>query len=185
MKLIEKLREGTRDQHAQLDQISEMKMLTSDSVEEVDYKNYLLAFYNIYTTIESDIYDYSSKYVEGINSNERLSQLKNDLRYFDVYNYSTEVNSQPGLNDKEYLGALYVMEGSRLGGNLIGKHLKNHLDLEKANLEFLFSRPAVKWSRIILLLNEQPIENHVEIVNGAQKVFQYFYDELYDFYNRI
>lgn len=185
MKLIEKLRESTKDQHAKLDQISEMKQLTSESVEEDDYKNYLLAFFNIYSTIECEIYDYSSKYLERINSNERLSHLKRDLNYFDFQKKTSEESSKLNLNDKEYLGALYVMEGSRLGGNLIGKHLLKQLNLDKSNLQFLFARPSVKWSQIILFLNEQPIENHVEIVVGAQKVFQYFYDELSEFYKRI
>jgi heme oxygenase len=185
MKLIQKLREATKDQHAMLDQISEMKQLTSDSVETDDYKNYLLAFLTIYSTIEGGIYDYSAKYLEEIDSNQRLGHLKNDLKHFDVEHKSEEGSDKLDLSDKEYLGALYVMEGSRLGGSLIGKHLLNHLDLDKGNLEFLLSRPSVKWSKIISFLDEQPIENHVEIVSGAQKVFRYFYDELSDFYKRI
>lgn len=185
MNLIQKLREATKDQHTKLDQISEMKQLTSDSVETDDYKNYLLAFLMIYSSIESDIYDNSSKYMEGIHSNQRIPHLKNDLKYFETQNATKESGSELNLRKNEYLGALYVLEGSRLGGNIIGKHLQEKLDLEKRNLEFLFARPSIKWSQIISLLNEQPVENHVEIISGAQKVFQYFYDELSDFYKRI
>lgn len=185
MNLIQKLRESTTDQHSQLDQISEMKKLTSDEVEIFDYKNYLLAFLTIYSTIERDIYENSSKYMEGIQSNQRIPHLKNDLKYLDIQNATKESGNELNLRRNEYLGALYVMEGSRLGGNLIGKHLLEKLDLEKRNLEFLFARPSIKWPQIISLLNEQPVENHVEIISGAQKVFQYFYDELSDFYKGI
>ncbi|PHR45412.1 MAG: hypothetical protein COA32_13285 [Fluviicola sp.] len=185
MKLIAKLRESTRDQHAQLDQISEMKRLTSTDVEIKDYKNYLRAFLKIYSTIESEIYNYTSAYIKEINLNQRLPQLKNDLEQLKVGQPPMEVDKKLILNHKEYLGALYVMEGSRLGGNLIGKHLSSHLSMDENNLSFLISPPTVKWSQIILLLNEQPEENHVEVIKGAQKVFKYFYDELSDFYKEI
>ena len=185
MKLITKLRESTRDQHAQLDQISEMKRLTSTDVEVNDYKNYLRAFLKIYATIESEIYEYASVYIKEINLNRRLPQLKNDLVQLKVEHESLEVDKKLILNHKEYLGALCVMEGSRLGGNQIGKHLSNHLSMDKKNLSFLISPPTVKWSQIISFINEQPEENHVEVIKGAQKVFQYFYDELTDFYKGI
>lgn len=185
MKLIAKLRESTRDQHAQLDQISEMKRLTSSDVDVNDYKNYLRAFLKIYSTIENEIYNYASVYIKEINLNQRLPQLKNDLEQLKVGQQRMEADKKLILNHKEYLGALYVMEGSRLGGNLIGKHLAKHLSMDKNNLSFLVSPSTVKWSQIISLLNEQPKENHVEVIKGAQKVFQYFYDELSDFYKGI
>lgn len=185
MKLIEKLRESTKDQHSKLDQISEMKQLTAESVEVDDYRDYLLAFLNIYSNIEADIYKYASDSLAGIKSNQRLLHIENDLKQFDIQNLTPRNTNEIGLKGKEYLGALYVMEGSRLGGNLIGKHLTSHLNLENSNLSFLLSRPSVKWSQIITHLNEQPEENHVEIIAGAQKVFQYFYNQLSDFYKGI
>jgi heme oxygenase len=185
MKLIEKLRESTSVQHSKLDQIQEMKRLTSESVTENDYKEYLQAFLKIYTNIEADIYNYSSQYLKEIESNQRLPLIEKDLRNFNVYNPAPQGSIQFNLKGKEYLGALYVMEGSRLGGNLIGKHLTNHLNFEKTDLKFLISRPSVKWPQIISFLNEQPEENHVEIIKGAQKVFQFFYDQLSEFYNSI
>jgi len=185
MKLIEKLRESTRDQHSKLDQIPEMKRLTSDSVIANDYKDYLLAFLTIYSNIEADIYNNSSQYLKGIKSNQRLLHLKNDLQQFKVQNLTQQSTNEIELSGKEYLGALYVMEGSRLGGSLIGKHLTSHLDLDKSNLEFLLSRPSVKWPQIISFINEQPEESHVEVINGAQKVFEYFYDQLSVFYKGI
>lgn len=185
MKLIEKLRKSTRDQHTKLDQISEMKRLTSDSVEVNDYKNYLQAFYSIYCNIEDDIYNYASQYLEEINLNQRKPYLISDLKQLESDYSSLVIKSKLQLNDKEYLGALYVMEGSRLGGNLIGKHLLNHSDLEESNLEFLFFPASVKWSQIISFLNEQPAEDHVEIIAGAQKTFKYFYEELSNFYKGL
>lgn len=185
MKLIEKLRESTRDQHSRLDQILEMKRLTSESVVVNDYKEYLQAFLSIYSAIEADIYKYSAQYLTEIESNQRLPYIETDLQQFNVQNEVLRNSSGIDLSGKEYLGALYVMEGSRLGGNLIGKHLMSHLNLEKSDLEFLMTRPSVKWSQIISLLNEQPEENHVEIIKGAQKVFQYFYDQLSEFYKGI
>lgn len=182
MKLIEKLRESTKAQHAKLDQIPKMNQLTSSSVEEADYRDYLLAFRNIYSTIEKDIYDYSSNYLKGIASNQRLPHLESDLKQFDVEDKAVKEVEKLHLNQHEYLGALYVMEGSRLGGSMIGRHLEKQLDYNKNNLAFLFSAPTIKWSQIISFLNEQPSENHVQITTGAQKVFQYFYDELIEFY---
>lgn len=185
MKLIEKLRDSTRDQHSKLDQIPEMKRLTSESVAKSDYKDYLLAFLDIYSNIEADIYNYSDQYLSEVKSNKRLQHIENDLKQFNVQNRIPKNSKRIELSGKEYLGALYVMEGSRLGGNLIGKHLTSHLNLENSNIAFLLSRPSVKWPQIISLLNEQPEENHVEIIKGAQKVFQYFYDQLSDFYKGI
>jgi heme oxygenase len=182
MKLIEKLRESTKAQHAKLDQISEMNQLTSSSVGVDDYKDYLLAFRNIYSTIEKDIYDYSSHYLKGITLNQRLPYLKSDLEQFDVGSQTVKETQKLDLSNHEYLGALYVMEGSRLGGAMIGRHLEKQLDYDKNNLAFLFSSPAIKWAQIISFLNEQADENHVQITKGAQKVFKYFYDELFEFY---
>lgn len=184
MKLIEKLRESTKDQHSKLDQIPEMKQLTSDSVQDKDYKNYLLAFLKIYTNIEADIYDYASKYLPGVLLNQRLTHIENDLQQFPKEITALRSNFLE-LRNHEYIGALYVMEGSRLGGNLIGKHLSTHLNMNKDNLSFLMSKPTVKWSEIISFVNEQPEGKHVEVIKGAQKVFEYFYDELSDFYTGI
>jgi heme oxygenase len=184
MKLSEKLKTATKAEHDKLDKLSSMKRVTSDEVNLADYKNYLKAFYLIHSRIEDDVYEGCSEYIDGINSNRRMSHLINDLNKLNI-DFETvvpESENQFELNNLELLGALYVIEGSRLGGKYISNHLSSQLDLDNSELKFLSAAPSMKWSVIISFLNKQPDDYHHEIIAGAKYTFQYFYDELTAYY---
>lgn len=185
MNLTEKLRTATKEHHAQLDQMPSMKRVTSDAVVLEDYRNYLCAFFNIHAAIEDTIYQNCSRFLKGVNSNRRLKHLTNDLNQLDAVCKTSSTKRNIDLKGLEAIGALYVVEGSRLGGKYIAKHLSNKLALKNNELTFLNATPDLKWSEIISFLNEQPVENHVGIIAGAKHTFQYFYDELFAFYNEL
>lgn len=185
MNLSEKLKSSTKAHHAQLDQLSSMRRLTSEEVNLTDYKNYLQAFYLIHSNIEENIYKGCCNYLDEINSNRRIPNLINDLNKLNVQLDEMKPVSRNKfeLDDLELLGALYVIEGSRLGGKYIANHLSKELTLEDIELTFLSTTPAIKWSKIVSFLNEQPDDNHIQIIEGAKYTFQYFYDELTAFYS--
>lgn len=156
--ILTTLREQTAAIHHRLDQSPITGKLMSNEVAPADFWNYLQAFYALHAFVEPLIYPLAAQQIRGIEQNMRIEALKRDLlRYpqFERVEMSLEGCDFPELTPQNALGALYVLEGSRLGGRMISKHLKKHFGKEW-NSDFLDETPIVSWKSILHHLEQLP-----------------------------
>ena len=175
MKLLhDKVKATSSKAHKALDSNSLMKKIMSPTVNISDYHFFLEAFFPIYNTLESDIYQLGNQIIPNIINNQRLHELKNDLNQFNSKVNNCTLSEAITYDKDNILGAIYVFEGSRHGAYHIAKHLKNKLNLEDNKLQFLLHSPTVKWNEIINTLNNVKESNHNAIIEGVNTTFNLF-----------
>jgi heme oxygenase len=129
--ILTKLKESTREQHVNLETVVDVmnKMLTRE-----DYQKLIEKFYKFYSAVEplvaaNDLSD------SGIDVDERkkLKLLEADL---EVLGALDKAKAKSAFTDVPVLDtpakafrAMYVMEGATLGGQVITRHLNQHLGL--------------------------------------------------------
>ena len=117
---------------------------------------------------------------EAARARQRLPLLESDLDFLGVARNAGERPQLPMFADTvELLGAMYVMEGSRLGGQLISRHVSKtlRLDASKACSFFLGFGPltGVRWIEFLDILRTQIKDSESErAVLGAKKMFHVF-----------
>ncbi len=110
----------------------------------------------------------------------RRPLLEKDLAYFGVFNADGERPLLPDtLSHSSLLGAMYVMEGSTLGGQLIGRHVDRVLGLEGGlgSLYFHGHREltGAMWKEFCGVLEEHiPEAEGDAAVTAAKAMFQVF-----------
>ncbi|MDX1653185.1 MAG: biliverdin-producing heme oxygenase [Brumimicrobium sp.] len=179
MTLTEKLKEATVAQHKALDEIPGLQVITSEKVSIQDYKQYLKAFQVIHRNIEERIYLKGSQYIPGIEYNIRLSQIEQDMNSLVLETTASELGNEfLKLTDHAVIGAIYVMEGSRLGGKYIAAHLRSHLGLNNEVLNYLNGKPEISWNELKTRINNIPEDKHAEVIKGGTEAFTFYYETL-------
>lgn len=127
--ILQKLKESTRDQHEALESAVDV-MNRSLAIE--DYKAMLVKFYRLYSALEPTL-PADALLANGfdISVRKKLPLLEKDLKYLGADPGAVDRWSDiPDLVDvARAFGGLYVMEGATLGGQVITRHLKQHLDI--------------------------------------------------------
>ncbi len=138
--LLDALRQETRPLHRQLEANSRMRELISSDLTLEAYGEILLRYHALIATIECCLgayHDAWDHYAYDPNSRVKLPRIEQDLRTLNleprppVNVLGTErllTDSFPAM-----VGTLYVTEGSSLGGQVISRHLKQHLGLSPDN----------------------------------------------------
>jgi len=180
--ILTKLKESTREQHVNLEGVVDVmnKMLTRE-----DYQTLIEKFYRFYSAVEplvaaNDLAD------SGIDLAERTKTglLEADL---EVLGALDKVQALPVLTDVPVLdtpakafGAMYVMEGATLGGQVITRHLKQHLGLTPENGGSFFNsyghRVGPMWKDFgaaVTAFSEKTGTDD-EIVGAAKETFDSF-----------
>lgn len=80
-------------------------------------------------------------------------------------------------SDADFLGAMYVMEGSRLGGLMIAKHVEGVLGLEAGRGDAYFrgggGQTAAMWREVLEVLRTRVPDDETELVIlAAQRMFR-------------
>jgi heme oxygenase len=125
--ILQKLKESTRKQHEDVEGAVDV-MSKLFSLE--DYKKLLAKFRSFYAAYEPAI-PYEELKAAGFDYDERrkLPSLDADAKALGidavaVFTDLPDVSSLP-----KAFGSIYVIEGSTLGGQVISRHLKEHLGL--------------------------------------------------------
>ena len=180
--ILAELKEQTREQHENLESIVDVmnKMFT-----RADYEVLLTKFYRFYSAVEPKVAANDMR-GNGIDASERtkLKWLERDLANlgaFDRAKRLPELNDAPVLDTpaKAY-GAMYVMEGATLGGQVITRHLKQHLDLTPETGGAFFNsygeRVGPMWKAFgsAITAFAEKNGNNGEIVQAAKDTFDSF-----------
>lgn len=176
------LKQKTEVSHQQLEKILINKLKSISSV--ADYVEILKAFYSYINPLENSINHHIDKSIIPDYSKRRKSEpLKSDLAYFNSTPESPVSDIPPIQNTYQAIGALYVLEGSTLGGQIISKMISQKLQLpDLRGLSFFKSygeETLSMWNTFKNTLNKQIApEEHDSVVQTAEQTFIKFKNSL-------
>lgn len=173
------LKERTSTAHQALEK--KMVILIKQIRTEATYVQFLKLMYGYYAAVEAEI----SNSLETENSldfkkRRKADRLLDDIRHFGETSATTLCNHLPLINSyPRVLGALYVLEGSVLGGKIIAGMISSQLGLESHDgLSFFMGysddTPAM-WESFKQYLNKPFTDpQQEEIIQAANDTFTAF-----------
>lgn len=176
------LKEATKQQHDHLEGVVDVmnKMFSAG-----DYKSLLLKFYSFYAAIEPKISENNLSEV-GIDFDARrkTALLEKDLKHLGAFD-QINVTQSPKIQDidtpAKAFGAMYVLEGATLGGQVIKRHLKEHLGISPESGGAFFTsygeNVGPMWKEFgaaITKFNEANPETTDETIAAAKETFSNF-----------
>ena len=179
---LQNLRAFTADCHKQLEQNSLSLALLSDAVNENIYSTYLARLYSFVKGFEQYVYPALSNHFLNINDRKKAQFIEEDVKALciaiDKGTLLEEAffsNTYPDV----YMaaGALYVLEGSTLGGQIIVKHLQKAMPAGFVNAAYFSGyqqRTGSMWKEFLEQLTALPQSTFEEqqIIKGAVTTFK-------------
>jgi len=178
------LRTETAEHHQSLENLMFVNQIMNKTLSINEYKTLLTVNYIIHKELEDKLIKMlDSGVAEELDMTNRakLSHLEDDLRYWEIdakalpkLNFDLFV---PGQSTAEILGALYVLEGATLGGNVIKKHLLENpsFDGKEAGLNYYGVYGAelgAKWKTFVSVLNSNVTEvDYQACIHSANETF--------------
>lgn len=180
--LQETLKEATKGNHDELEQLMFVGQIMGGTLSLSQYKHILLTNYLVHQVVETDLYEALSPALAAqldLAMRLKLPALTADMEEMKLF---TPVSQDvlPKFNfeksDAAILGAMYVLEGATLGGNVIVKRLKNNPEISGANPGFHYyqvynDQLIPNWKKFCEVLNQQPEHTFNASVESAQAMF--------------
>jgi heme oxygenase (biliverdin-IX-beta and delta-forming) len=177
--IAQAVKQNTAALHAEVEAILVPKLNKIRSIE--DYSAVLRLFYGYFHPLEQRILQYITPAVLPDIAERRTSHLIiNDLAVLNARQEFLICSSLPQINNADQaFGALYVLEGSTLGGKVIAKMLaKNTSVAIPAEAMQFFNgyreETGRMWASFVNVLNQQ--KNEPEISAAANETFFYLKD---------
>lgn len=182
--IMAKLKEATKHQH---DSLESAVSVMDQMFTRTDYIALLTKFYGFYSAIEPKLREYDLSEF-GIEVGERMKteMLKSDLENLGAnISDDNDPNAIPTIDSAaSAFGAMYVLEGATLGGQVITRHLKQHLALDTTNGGSFFNSYGANvgpmWKAFCAAATEFSEKNDGKMddvmVETAQATFQSFAD---------
>lgn len=178
------LRTETAQNHKTLESLMFVNEIMNNSLSIDQYKKLLTINYIIHQKLENELANMlDSAIAEQLEMKDRLklNALTKDLDYWNINSLTLpELAFElfvPEKNIAEVLGALYVLEGATLGGNVIKRHIlanpnfKNHEN--GLNYYGVYGEElGTKWKNFVSVLNGRVEEADFQrCINSANKTF--------------
>lgn len=173
--LFERLKLETRPMHDELEKA--LDFMRADMTLE-DYLRMLQRFYGYYFVFEGTLrtlelpFAYHEKVPALVDDMNALGMSDDEVRRLPLF------TNQPSLETKNrILGAMYVIEGSTLGGMVLQKHFGQKFGLEAgAGLSFFIGygpQTMPHWQEFKKKVTEHHDEASAdEVVDSAKKTFE-------------
>lgn len=174
--LASTLKAGTAARHAAAEQQLLPRLETLASLRE--YRALLYSFYGYFAPVQEKIRCFlTADDLPDIAQRRTSLLLLNDLHALGELSSRIPLcESLPDITNKaSAFGALYVLEGSTLGGRMIARMLQKKLPLSPDSLQFFNGygeATGAYWTRFLAALNEQPAADAV--VHCANETFLHF-----------
>lgn len=175
--IISRLRRETAGDHEAVE--GAMPLMT----QQLDSNEYVACLGRMYGIVaaweEQDYRETPSWLRDSLSERKRLGMLELDLAYFG-HNPPEERSTLPTIDDvPSLLGAMYVMEGSTLGGQQIARHVEKCMGLTTGfgNAYFVGhgDQTGRMWKEFCLMLETRVPEDDAEaVVQGAKAMFATF-----------
>lgn len=127
--LLQELRQATKKPHQALDQHTLLIALLGKQPTLAGYGDALAALHGIFAPAEAWVLDFLQERpgLFDYPAYPRLPALDADLAALGRLPYPASVDFKPVRSMGALIGTLYPLEGSRLGGQVIARHLREHL----------------------------------------------------------
>ena len=178
--LSEKLKENTKIAHIELEKVLVQKIKSIDTTN--DYLEILIYFYRFFAPLEKTVISQLEDSLTDVAQRRKMEWILEDVNYFSasrpkisVYPHTPEIS-----NPLQAIGALYVIEGSTLGGQVICKMVSQRLGIDPENGFSFFSgygeRTASMWEKFKNFINSRSWtpEEEKEVINAAERTFTSF-----------
>lgn len=174
----EKIKAATQEAHQQLEKavILELKQVRN----EADYSRLLQKFHGYFGALEAAITPHLSlQHLPDLQERRKAAVLELDLKDLGATTLQDPPPGLPGIgNVYQAFGALYVMEGSVMGGPIIVKMLKEKSGIEKG-LSFFSGygpRTPEMWQTFRTQMNEvvRGSEAEAAAIDAANDTFYQF-----------
>jgi heme oxygenase len=182
--LHEKIKQATAQLHDQLEQNMFVGQIMDGSLSFEQYQTLLHLNYIIHSAAEDFLFSgLSSELQEKLDTKNRvkLPALLSDFEEVNATVGWPAVDAPPNYidlsSDASILGAMYVLEGATLGGNVIVKRLKTNEHLLPYNFNYHYyqvygDQLGLKWKQFLEVLNAIPEAEHEAAINSALRLFE-------------
>lgn len=183
-RFLGELRKKTSDYHNKLEETALSKVIMSEQVTLESYIDYLTAMYIFTKPFEETYFPLVENTFTNLPERRRTELLKADLLKLGWLPSELEsldfVSFTDGISKEEAVGAMYVMEGSSLGGRVIFKHIHKTLGLsEDTGASYFFGHGTGTGKSWTTFLDElwqfAGAHDQEKICDGAVKTFRDMY----------
>lgn len=169
------LKAKTLTHHKAVEKAPLLRRLMADNLSISEYSTILSRWQQWFSVNESHmVFMLEDLMPTDMEARLKLRRIKENLEHDMIQscrvssnNHMPAIETTQLVNKYEALGALYVIEGSTLGGQIIVKRLKSRLDQRVSHsfYEGYGEQNQSMWSKFILHLNTSL--SHTEAVNDA------------------
>lgn len=178
--LSEKLKENTKTAHIELEKVLVQKIKSIRTTN--DYLEILVYFHRFFTPLEKAISSQLEKALPDVAQRRKSEWIMEDIQYFDPAHppISTYPTTPQIDSHSKAIGALYVIEGSTLGGQVICKMISQKLGIStKKGLSFFSGygeKTGSMWENFKNFINGRnwSEEEEREIIDTANRTFTLF-----------
>lgn len=168
--LQEILKSATKGHHDELEELMFVNEIMQKTLTLSQYKTLLATNYIVHAAIESRLHDRLDEELKGvldIENRNKLHALERDLLEMNISKAALDtiefefLNHPEELNNASSLGAMYVLEGATLGGNVIYKKLRSNPAFEDLNLYYytVYAQNLIpNWLAFVNVLNTKVAE---------------------------
>jgi heme oxygenase (biliverdin-IX-beta and delta-forming) len=174
----EYLKQNTAEYHDAAEKLFNSEKIFNKTFTLEDYKKIIHTNYLMLLHSEDKIFDRLSEMAEKLQLDQRkkLPLIEKDIKSLSLKNkeagHIIEFN-----NEHEALGAMYVIEGSTLGGNVIAKQLSKTEGFDQVTFNFFGcyqENTGSMWKNFKEVLDtEVKEENYNEVLSGAKKLYTF------------
>ncbi len=188
---VKQIKDETKHRHKALEEILGAQYFENGALDRSRFVKLLRAYYGLYRTLDPALEETTERFLRDYAYRPRSERLKQDLQTLglkqeDLDELPTLASTKlPDLDDRsELLGALYVVEGSELGGSIIRRDLEQKLDEETLKADaYVRDRPdetRANWNEFREVFNQRiDSEDALErAVRTANQIFQVYEDWL-------
>ncbi|MFI2741878.1 biliverdin-producing heme oxygenase [Zhouia sp. PK063] len=184
--ILQRLRAETAQQHEETEAENLASKIIDHSISLAEYKVLILQNYVTYMALENVITPVLQEHLltdeSQFLSHEKSEQLALDLKVLHMgSNYPTQELQLPQINNlAQALGALYVIEGSMLGGMMIGEHLPKCEALKEITAFHFFTKDkkevAERWRNFCSMIRSENLSDKEieEVIESAKNTFAFF-----------
>jgi heme oxygenase len=175
--LNEQLKESTHPSHQELEK--KMVSIIRKIQTRQDYVKFLKLMYGYYSALEKRIQEYVSEM--EIGKRRKAERLLEDISYFEATAIPDLCKELPPIQSHaEALGAMYVMEGSTMGGKIIAKMIAGQAGIDGPSGFSFFNGygedTGKMWEEFKAFLNKPFDEiEKLNLILTANRTFNSFY----------
>ncbi|WP_240095646.1 biliverdin-producing heme oxygenase [Christiangramia crocea] len=172
--MLNRLREATAELHKKLEGENLANKIMDHSISPEEYKLLLYQNFIAYSAVERNLIEF----IPG-QTRDKSNRLKQDLSKMGVNDLDESIFKFRCENEAEAIGAAYVIEGSAMGGMIIGKEVENCSSLKHLPRQTFFTgtRESMKgWNEFLKFLRSREFsETEKELAaNKARETFKLF-----------